>query len=98
MKIQIPASHKDDPDSAIQAEVYMNQSGKRFTHQETVTAFVKAAPGRTAAEIGYLSGMGHIEAQRRLSDCSGVTVVKGKIKKCPINKTSMVTWYPTEDL
>ena len=95
MKIQTPTSHLFDPVSSRIAEDAMNR-GKRFNHQETVFAFVKAAPGHTAAEYGFYSGLGQHEASRRLADLTGKFVKKGGIKKCPINKTMMVTWYPTE--
>lgn len=93
MDIKTPASRLSDPVTSYLAEEGHNK-GKRFTHQQTVYAFVKRAKGRTAAELGFLSGLGQHETSRRLADLTGIYVRKGEIRKCTVNGTSMVTWYP----
>jgi len=93
MKVMTPASRLSDPLSSLIAEEGHNK-GKRFTHQQAVFAFVKRAKGRTAAELGFLSGLGQHETSRRLADMTGIYVRKGDIRKCTVNGTKMVTWYP----
>ena len=93
MNIQIPASHITDPITSFIAEAEMNR-GKRFTHQETMLAFVKALPGHTSAELSFYSGMERHECSRRLSDLDGITIKKGDIKRCFVKGSQMVTWNP----
>ena len=71
------ATHSGDPSTAHAAEQRMNTSGKRATHAQAVLAAVRASPGLTAAHYGDLTGQGHIESQRRLSDLQA----KGEVRK-----------------
>ena len=96
MRIQTPASHRDDPETSRIAEAGMNQ-GKRFTNQAALSAAVKDSPGLTAAELGIRTGLGQHECSRRLSELTGITVRKGDRRQCQIKGTSMVTWWPMED-
>ena len=96
MKIQTPASHKNDPVTSYIAEESMNK-GKRFTNQKTLTATVKRRPGYTAAELGQITLLGQHECSRRLSVLNGITVKHGERRKCKIKGTSMMTWEPLEE-
>ena len=93
MKIQTPASHTGDPETSRIAEANMNK-GKRFTHQSILREYVAKHKGETAGEIGQLTGLGQHECSRRLSELCGIHVEKGERRKCQINGTSMVTWWP----
>ena len=93
MLIKTPVSRLSDPVSPHIAEEGHNK-GKRYTNQQTVFAFVKRAKGRTAAELGFLSGLGQHETSRRLADLTGIYVRKGARRKCRVNGTPMITWYP----
>lgn len=96
IKIQTPASHREDPETSYIAEDGMNKSGKRFTHQQQITAYVTAHPNRTAAEIGHATGLGQFECSRRLSEINGVTVYRANPRRCSIRHTKMMAWYPME--
>lgn len=97
MRIETPASHRDDPESSLIAESNMNKSGKRFSNQAIITLHVKVFAGKTAAEIGRLCGLGQHEASRRLSELNGITVRKGERRQCSVKNTNMVTWFPILD-
>ena len=63
-----PATHAGDPATAHAAEAAVTASGRRLSHAQLVLTTVERNPGRTAKEYGALTLLGHIEAQRRLSD------------------------------
>jgi hypothetical protein len=94
LKIVTPASHRDDPETSYIAEANMNASGKRFNNQEVAFLHVKVFPGKTAAELGELSGLGQHELSRRLADLDGIKVRKGARKKCSVKGSTMVSWWP----
>lgn len=88
-----PATHNADPSTAHAAEERMNASGKRATHANEVLAAVRASPGLTAAHYGDLTGQGHIESQRRLSDLqSNGEVRKGETTTYGLRR--MKSWWP----
>ena len=84
-----PASGRDDPATSYDAEAEVNRSGKRVTHAEMVLAWVETAPGLTAPEYGAATELGHIEAQRRLSDLRA----KGLVRQGD-RQGRYVTWWP----
>ena len=91
-----PATHTADPDTAYEAEQAITKSGKRQTQMEWVLKCVQVAPGSTAYEIGIISRLDHIPAQRRLSDLKtlgkvymdGTKTVNGRRMKC---------WWPVTE-
>lgn len=88
-----PATHIADPKTAHAAEERMNASGKRATHANAVLAAVRRSPGLTAAHYGELTGQGHIESQRRLSDLqSQGEVRKGETTTYGLRR--MKSWWP----
>ena len=84
-----PASGRDDPATSYDAEAEVNRSGKRVTHAEMVFAWVETAPGLTAPEYGAATELGHIEAQRRLSDLKARGLVRQGDRQ-----GRYVTWWP----
>ncbi len=95
MRVQTPASHKNDPSTSFEAEEKMNQ-GKRFTHQAILSEMVEKQPGKTAAELGEITGLGQHECARRLSEINGVTVERGDRRRCRVKGTMMMTWQPLD--
>tara|TARA_Y100000310_G_C20683671_1_gene817628 strand:- start:2884 stop:3252 length:369 start_codon:yes stop_codon:yes gene_type:complete len=96
-------AHRDDTAPAQQAAAKHNRTGKAGAHAQIVLRCVKATPGLTAAEIGQRTGLGHVEAQRRLSDLKRgrgpsyiALVEKGVTKICTVKGSNMTTWHPTE--
>ena len=83
--------HCNDPNAAIQAA--RRHETKAATNATIVFAAVLDNPESTAAELGEITKLGHIETQRRLSDLTR----KGKIskrsaRKCSVKNTNMTTW------
>ncbi len=84
-----------DPHTSGAAADGHDASGGRLRHADLVMAAVVAGRGMTAAEYGSLTGLGHIEAQRRLSDLEHAhRVRKGAARECREKGTRMVTWFP----
>lgn len=87
-----------DEDTSHEAAKWMNRSGKAVRHYERVLSALHASPNSTAGEVGELTGLGHVEAQRRLSDLlKARCVMKGAKRLCSVNQTNMVTWRLTQD-
>ena len=78
--------------SAQEAADDMNESGNTRTHEDMV---INALSGThmTAPEVGQYTGLGHIEAQRRLSGLyrKGV-VIKNGTDKCSIIGKVITVW------
>ena len=87
-----PAVHRADPPTAYEAEARHERSGKRASHAAQVLRAVQSNPGLTAAHYGDITGLGHIETQRRLSDMG--EVVKGS--RGLYGQRPMVTWWPAQ--
>ncbi len=86
-----------DPHTSGLAADEQDASGGRLKHSERVLSAVRDNPGLTAAEVGYLTGLGHIEAQRRLSDLKNAHRVRqGEARKSRVKESRMVTWFSTE--
>ena len=92
-----PVSHSNDPEPSKEGAKKVTRSGKRSAHVKLVLDVVRAFPGSTAGEIGDGTGLGHVRAQRRLSDLKndGVVFVSGKKK---YKKNNQSRWYPTKSI
>ena len=91
-----PAVHTGDPETAVEAERTHTSSGKRATHLALVLKAITETPGLTAAEVGERTGLGHVEAQRRLSDLKRMHhVLQGSPRLCTVKGSRMVEWLPT---
>ena len=91
-----PASGRHDPVTSHEAEAEVTRGGKRRTHAEMVLAAVTEHPGETALFYGSLTGLGHIEAQRRLSDLTHKGLVR-QGEPVTANRRRYVTWHPVLD-
>ena len=69
-------SHSNDTVAAHEAAEYMQKSGKAQRHKTRVMNVLYFMEGITVPEIGFYSGLGHTEAQRRVSDLKN----EGRIK------------------
>ena len=92
-----PASHSNDPESSKEGAKEVTGSGRRAAHVKLVMDAVRAFPGSTAGKIGDHTKLGHVRAQRRLSDLKndGVVFVSGKKK---YKKNNQSRWYPTKSI
>lgn len=90
-----PSSHRGDPAPAQQAEARITRSGKRQTQCDLVLELVRKNPGKTAIELGELSGLGHVPAQRRLSDLKNLDKVHNGGTRAYAGRR-ISTWYPTK--
>ena len=86
-----PATHNNDPVTAHEAEERHEKTGKRLLHRTVVLEIVNADPGLTAKEYGVLTGLGHHEAQRRLSDLTHTGEVV-KAARAKYKGAWMTTW------
>lgn len=78
-------SHRNDTIPAHAAAENMQRSGKAKAHRLMVLAVLEKEQGLTGPEIGRLSGLGHIEAQRRISDLKNAGMVEYRgTKLCSI--------------
>lgn len=83
--------HFNDPKPAIEAA--HRHASKAQTNASIVLNAVMNHPEMTAAELGEITQLGHIETQRRLSDlCKLDKVRKRSSRKCTIKNTNMTTW------
>ena len=90
-------SHANDTVTAHEAAEWMQKSGKAKIHKAQVLAAVADLQGQTCAEIGEITGLGHIEAQRRVSDLKndGLIEYRGR-RDCKVKGSAMSTVYLTE--
>jgi hypothetical protein len=92
-----PATRRTDPATSWEAERGITRSGDRLTQAERVLYEVRTHPGQTAAEIGVAVHLGHVPAQRRLSDLRNQGLIRqGEPRECAVKHTRMVTWHPFE--
>lgn len=93
----IARSRSHDPEPAKEAARAMNASGTAKRHLDLVLRVLRnAAEPLTAAEVGAWTQLGHVPAQRRLSDaCALGLVVKSAARVCRMNGRRMTTWEAT---
>jgi len=63
-----PIARSTDPGTSHRAAGAITGSGQRVSQVELCFQHVVDSPGKTAGEIGESTGLGHVRAQRRLSD------------------------------
>ena len=84
-----------DPWTSHAGAAEVTASGRRRTQAELCLDVVLTTPGLTAGEIGQRTGLGHVPAQRRLSDLrSAGKVTKGTARQ--YSGRPQVTWWPSE--
>ena len=87
-----PSTHRYDSLPAFNAEAQVTVRGKREKHISIVLAAVREHPGRTALELGDITGLQHPETQRRLSDLKNLGQVY-QFGKATYQGRTMTTWY-----
>lgn len=92
-----PATHRDDPATAHAAARAVTRSGQRKRHADLVVACVEDAPGLSAVAVGERTGLGHIEAQRRLSDLQNKGMVRQGQRVSVQGRRDMVSWWPVAE-
>ena len=94
-RMTTPIARTTDPWTSHAGAVEVTDSGRRRTQAERCLDVVLTRPGLTAGEIGELTGLGHVPAQRRLSDlkASGKVAV-GMARQ--FQGRPQVTWWPTD--
>ena len=90
-----PASHKHDPSTSKAGAREVTRSGRRASQANRVMDAVRTFPGLTAGEIGTITELGHVRAQRRLSDLKNLDKVfaDGQAK---FKRSKQSRWWPTK--
>jgi hypothetical protein len=89
-------THRGDPAPARDAALRHVGSGRAITHAALALSSVRDYPGRSAAWYGHETGLGHHEAQRRLSDLARRGLVeRGEPMVCSIKMVKMSSWWPS---
>ncbi len=92
--IQKPAlARNTDPITSHIAAGNVCKTGRAQAARKLILQFVQANPGYTSAEIAKALGMDRHIPSRRLPELYP-HVVKGSVRICRVNGTSMKTWYP----
>ena len=88
-----PIVHGGDPETAREGAEEVTRSGRRASQMERCLDTVRGSPGLIASEIGAATGLGHVPAQRRLSDLKAQGLIcMGPSRKW--NGRPQVTWWP----
>ena len=101
-RMTTPIARTTDPWTSHAGAVEVTESGRRKTQMELCLDVVQAHPGRTAGEVGELTGLGHVRAQRRLSDlkAAGKIVTGAAVRSLNVpvylRQRPQVTWWPTD--
>lgn len=68
-------------------------SGRIPRNQNSVMEALRAYPGSTAGELGKYTGLGRVEAARRLSDMAKAgLVLRGESRVCTVQNNRQLTW------
>ena len=85
-----------DPVTSKIGAAEVTSSGRRQSQMDRCLQAITRHPGKTAIELGVLTGLGHVRAQRRISDLlNRGYVVQGASKPSPSGRAA-VTWWPVE--
>lgn len=96
------ATRSTDPPTSAIAEANVTASGKRRTHGQRVVDAVLTHPGLVGTEVGEATGLGQIEAMRRLADNHrtdrnpGGVLAQGEARK-GLHGTLEVSWWRAHD-
>jgi predicted ArsR family transcriptional regulator len=94
-RMTTPIARTTDPWTSHAGAVEVTDSGRRKTQAERCLDVVLTRPGLTAGEIGELTGLGHVPAQRRLSDLKAAGKVGVGMARQYLGRPQ-VTWWPTD--
>ena len=86
----MPLSRASDPETSRIAAA-LNTTSR--IHADLILAIVRLNPYRTAAELGEITGLGHIECARRLPELrSRGHLINGDPRECSVKHSRMITW------
>ena len=94
-RMTTPIARTTDPWTSHAGAVEVTDSGRRKTQSERCLDVVQTRPGLTAGEIGELTRLGHVPAQRRLSDLKAAGKVAVGMARQYLGRPQ-VTWWPTD--
>ena len=94
-RLTTPIARTTDPWTSHAGAVEVTDSGRRKTQAERCLDVVLTRPGLTAGESGELTGLGHVPAQRRLSDLKAAGKVGVGMARQYLGRPQ-VTWWPTD--
>ena len=90
-----PIARTTDPWTSLAGAVEVTDSGRRRTQADRCLDVVQTRPGLTAGEIGELTGLGNVPAQRRLSDLKAAGKVSVGTARQYLGRPQ-VTWWPSD--
>ena len=93
--VTTPIARTTDPWTSHAGAAEVTDSGPRRTQSERCLDVVQTRPGLTAGEIGELTGLGHVPAQRRLSDLKAASKVSVGMARQYLGRPQ-ATWWPSE--
>ena len=86
-------ARRDDPETSHEAA--RDAEPKAQTQRNAVLAEVIRQPGQTAVEIARSIDMDRYAVSRRLPELrDGGLVGTGVIRRCRVNRSNMLTWWP----
>ena len=91
----IPIARTPDPWTSHAGAVEVTASGRRRTQSDQCLDVVQSRPGLTAGEIGDQTGLGHVPAQRSLSDLKAAGKVRVGMARQYLGRPQ-VTWWPAD--
>ena len=93
--IATPAARRTDPESSHLAAEQHTRSGRRASQQDQAHAAVRAAPGRTSAELAAATGIDRYLLARRLPECETAgRVRRSTMRICTVTGRLATTWVP----
>ena len=91
-----PIARTSNPITSKVGAAEVEATDRRQTHADVCLAVVRRHPGKTAIELGVLTELGHVRAQRRISDLfNRGLVIQGKPRRSSSGRLA-VTWWPVE--
>ena len=90
-------ARRQSPLTSHDAARALELSGIRRNNERRAYLAVVANPGRTAGELGALTGLGRYGVAPRLTGLKDAgRVIQGDRRRCTVQGTAQVTWWPLE--
>ncbi len=84
---------RDDPDTSREAAE--SHATKAASNRETIHAYVRTFPNKTAGEIADGTKLDRVEVGRRLPELrASFLLANGPARKCTVLGTNQLTWLP----
>ena len=90
-----PSARTTDPTTSHLAAMEVAASGQAKRQKDICLEAVRRHPGRNAKYIGRITELGHVPAQRRLSELKAEGVIR---QGDPVRENGrlMMTWWPPD--